>query len=86
MSPDTIYSNLVGFFGNKPAGKILDVPPEKGDLAEELLKQGFSDITCIDVDPEGFKLKGRVNFLNAISTLLSLFRPKLLIMYFQEKE
>lgn len=63
MIIDSTYSDLINFFGNKPEGRILDVPAGKGGLSEEFLKRGFSDITCIDIDEDNFRLKGRVNFL-----------------------
>jgi len=46
-----------------PRGKILDVPAGQGAFAQELLKLGYDDIDCLDINAEAFRLNdARVRF------------------------
>lgn len=45
-------------FGTPPDGRILDVPAGQGALAYELQKKGYTDIHCLDINTEAFKLQG----------------------------
>ena len=38
-------------------GKVLDVPAGQGAFAQELLKVGFDDIECLDINEEVFRLE-----------------------------
>jgi SAM-dependent methyltransferase len=46
-----------------PPGRILDVPAGQGAFAQELLKLGYGDIDCLDINAEAFRLSDpRVRF------------------------
>lgn len=40
-----------------PQGKVLDVPCGQGAFAFELLKLGYNEIFCLDINEDIFKLK-----------------------------
>ena len=40
-----------------PKGRILDVPAGHGAFAQELLKLGYDDIDCLDINADAFQLK-----------------------------
>ena len=45
-------------------GKALDVPAGHGAFAQELLRLGFDDIECLDINAEAFRLEDpRVHFV-----------------------
>lgn len=58
LADDTLYPAVLEMFGTPPAGRILDVPSGHGAFAQELLKRGYSDIHCLDINADNFKLPG----------------------------
>lgn len=59
---ENLYPAILELFGNPPNGKILDVPAGQGAFAKLLMERGYSDIHCLDINAQDFKLTG-VNFL-----------------------
>ena len=58
-----LYPAVLEFFRAAPPGRILDVPAGHGAFALELLKRGYSDIDCLDINAEAFRLQDpRVRF------------------------
>ena len=58
-----LYPAVLEFFRDAPPGRILDVPAGHGAFALELLKRGYSDIECLDINAEAFRLEDeRVRF------------------------
>jgi len=60
---DYLYEAVLRLFRGKPRGRILDIPSGQGAFAKELLDLGYSDLVCVDINEEDFKLKGKVEFL-----------------------
>lgn len=58
-----LYPAVLELFRAAPPGRILDVPAGHGAFALELLKRGYSDIDCLDINAEAFRLQDpRVRF------------------------
>ena len=58
-----LYPAVLEFFRDAPPGRILDVPAGHGAFAQELLKRGYTDIDCVDINAEAFLLEDhRVRF------------------------
>ena len=63
LATDDHYPAVLKLFEGAPPGRILDVPAGHGAFALELLKLGYSDIHCLDINAEAFSLKDeRVRF------------------------
>lgn len=60
---ENLYPQVLGLLEGKEPGKTLDVPSGEGAFASELIKRGFSDIVCLDINREDFKLSGHAHFL-----------------------
>ena len=52
-----LYPAVLEFFRGAPPGRILDVPAGQGAFALELLKLGYTDIDCLDINEEAFLLR-----------------------------
>ena len=58
------YPAILRLFQDAVPGRILDVPSGHGAFAQELLKAGYSDIDCLDINADSFALKDpRVRFV-----------------------
>ena len=58
-----LYPAVLEFFRDAPPGRILDAPAGHGAFALELLRRGYSDIDCLDINADAFRLKDeRVRF------------------------
>lgn len=58
-----LYPAVLKLFHGAPPGRILDVPAGHGAFALELLKLGYSDIDCLDINADAFRLNDeRVRF------------------------
>ncbi len=53
-----IYGSVLRLLGDAPPGRMLDVPAGQGAFAQQLLKNGYSDIDCMDILADNFKLEG----------------------------
>lgn len=63
LATDDHYPAVLDVFGRPPRGRILDVPAGHGAFALELLKLGYEDIDCLDINAEAFALADpRVRF------------------------
>lgn len=63
LATDDHYPAVLKLFGRPPPGRILDVPAGHGAFALELLKLGYGDIDCLDINEDAFALKDeRVRF------------------------
>ena len=63
LATDDHYPAVLKMFEGAPRGRILDVPAGHGAFAQELLKLGYDDIDCLDINAEAFRLKDeRVRF------------------------
>ena len=63
LATDDHYPAVLKLFEGAPRGRILDVPAGHGAFAQELLKLGYDDIHCLDINAEAFILKDqRVRF------------------------
>lgn len=63
LATDDHYPAVLKLFDGAPRGRILDVPAGHGAFAQELLKLGYSDIHCLDINADAFVLKDeRVRF------------------------
>ena len=63
LATDDHYPAVLKLFEGAPKGRILDVPAGHGAFAQELVKLGYSDIHCLDINAEAFVLKDeRVRF------------------------
>ena len=58
LADSKLYPAVLALFGSPPPGRILDVPAGHGAFAKELLERGYSDIHCLDINAENFKLRG----------------------------
>ena len=57
------YPAVLRLLDGAAPGRILDVPAGQGAFAEELLKAGYRDIDCLDINAEAFRLNDpRVRF------------------------
>lgn len=64
LADPTLYPAVLRMFGSRVPGRILDVPAGQGAFALELLNRGQSDIDCLDIHAEAFRLRDpRVRFL-----------------------
>lgn len=61
LADPTLYPAVLEMLGDVPDGPTLDVPAGHGAFAQALLKRGYSDIHCLDINAESFALQG-VNF------------------------
>src|SRR5437899_12609127 len=58
------YPAILRLFQGAAPGRILDVPSGHGAFAQELLKAGYSDIDCLDINADSFALRDpRVRFV-----------------------
>lgn len=57
------YDKMLKFFGDRPPGRILDLPCGPGELTKRLLGRGYREIVCIDIDEENFDPTLPVEFL-----------------------
>src|SRR5689334_25279451 len=58
------YPAILRMLQGAAPGRILDVPSGQGAFAQELLKAGYSDIDCLDINADAFALKdSRVRFV-----------------------
>jgi len=58
-----LHPAVLELFRGAPAGRILDVPAGHGAFAQELLRMGYDDIDCLDIDAVSFALRDpRVRF------------------------
>ena len=57
LATDDHYPAVLKLFEGAPKGRILDVPAGHGAFAQELVKLGYSDIHCLDINAEAFVLK-----------------------------
>jgi SAM-dependent methyltransferase len=57
LTTDGHYPAVLRLFRDKPKGNILDVPAGQGAFAQELVKLGFGDIHCLDINAEAFLLR-----------------------------
>lgn len=63
LATDDHYPAVLKLFEGAPRGRILDVPAGHGAFAQELLKLGYSDIHCLDINADSFSLMDdRVHF------------------------
>lgn len=63
LADATLHPAVLALFRGSPPGRILDVPAGPGALAYELLRLGYEDIDCLDIQPEAFVLRDpRVRF------------------------
>ena len=63
LATDDHYPAVLKLFEGAPPGRILDVPAGHGAFALELLRLGYGDIHCLDINAEAFSLKDeRVRF------------------------
>lgn len=60
---ENLYPQVLRLLEGKEPGRALDIPSGEGAFAYELIKKGFSDIVCLDINREDFKLAGQVCFL-----------------------
>lgn len=58
MADDTLHPAVLRMLGGLQPGKVLDVPAGQGALSLELMNMGFSEITCLDICEDNFKLTG----------------------------
>jgi SAM-dependent methyltransferase len=64
LATEDHYPAILRLFQGAAPGKILDVPSGHGAFARELLKLGYGDIECLDIDAGSFALKDpRVHFV-----------------------
>ncbi len=64
LATEDHYPAVLRLFQGAAPGRILDVPAGHGAFTNELLKLGYGDIHCLDIDAESFRLKDpRVHFL-----------------------
>jgi SAM-dependent methyltransferase len=65
LVPDeNLYPAVFKLLGDAPEGLVLDVPAGHGAFADLLLRRGFNNIDCLDIDAENFRLKDRVRFMH----------------------
>lgn len=57
------YDKMLAFFGDRPPGRVLDLPCGAGELTRRLLARGYTDIVCVDIDETGFDATLPVEFL-----------------------
>jgi SAM-dependent methyltransferase len=64
LATEDHYPAVLRLFQGAAPGRILDVPSGHGAFARELLKLGYGDVECLDIDAGSFKLKdARVHFV-----------------------
>ena len=57
MATETHYPAVLDLFRGNPKGRILDVPAGQGAFAQELVKAGYDNIDCLDINEEAFLLR-----------------------------
>jgi SAM-dependent methyltransferase len=57
LAADDLYPAVLRMFRGAALGRILDVPAGHGAFAQELLRLGFDDIDCLDINAKAFALK-----------------------------
>jgi SAM-dependent methyltransferase len=57
LATDDHYPAVLNMFRGSPQGRILDVPAGHGAFAQELLKCGYGNIDCLDIDADSFVLQ-----------------------------
>lgn len=57
MATETHYPAVLDLFRGAPKGRILDVPAGQGAFAQELIKIGYDNIDCLDINAEAFLLR-----------------------------
>lgn len=57
LATDDHYPAVLELFRGRPKGRILDVPAGQGAFAQELVKLGYGDIHCLDINAEAFLLR-----------------------------
>jgi len=62
LADETPHPAVLTMIEGAPLGRVLDVPAGEGALAYSLQKSGFTDIHCLDINAQNFKLEG-VSFL-----------------------
>lgn len=64
LVPDeNLYPAVFRMLGDAQPGRVLDAPSGYGAFAQQLLERGFTDIHCVDLDCDGFKLRDRTDFV-----------------------
>lgn len=64
LATGDLYPAVLKLFQGAAPGRILDVPAGHGAFALELLKLGYTDIECLDINAGSFALKDpRVHFV-----------------------
>ncbi|MCL4457140.1 MAG: methyltransferase domain-containing protein [Nitrospirae bacterium] len=53
---ENLYPAILELFGQPPNGKILDAPSGQGAFALELVKRGYNNIYCSDINSDDFRL------------------------------
>jgi SAM-dependent methyltransferase len=59
LATDDHYPAVLRLFEGAPKGRILDVPAGHGAFAQQLLKLGYDDIHCLDINEENFVLRDK---------------------------
>ncbi len=63
LAEDDLHPAVIRMFKGRPKGRILDVPAGEGAFALSLLKEGYDDIHCLDINAKAFHLRDeRVQF------------------------
>jgi len=57
------YGRMLEFFGEQPAGRVLDAPCGGGELSRRLVARGFTDIVGLDVAAAGWDAGLPVEFI-----------------------
>ena len=60
---ENLYPQVLRLLHGKKPGRTLDIPSGEGAFAYELIKKRFSNIVCLDINRQDFKLSGQVRFL-----------------------
>jgi SAM-dependent methyltransferase len=70
LADETLHPAVLSMIEGMRPGRVLDVPAGEGALSEKLQARGFSDIHCLDINLQNFKLSGVVfHQYNANDTL-----------------
>ena len=58
LADEQLHPAVLKMMDGLPAGRVLDVPAGQGALSQALIQKGFSDVHCLDINQENFKLQG----------------------------